>query len=436
MNWEFHFILVFGVFVALMLAGLWVPLAIGISAAVYLYVIGGWSSFNALGLISWSSTNHFTLTSIPLFILMAELMLQSGLSKRLYIGLSRIVRRLPGGLLQVNIAGCAIFAAISGSSVATAAAIGTVALPQLMERKYDRRMSAGSLAAGGTLGILIPPSIAMIIYGNFTEASIAKLFMAGLLPGVLLAGFYMIYIALRAFFNPGLSPREGEPLSFREMLSTFYDLIPLILLVSSVLGSIYLGLATPTEAAAFGSSIAVVFALIWGEVPFREWFQIALRNTIRISATIMFIIWCAYILSYAVGIGGLGKSMANWLIGLHLDRFSFLVTIIVLYSILGCLMDSIGMIVITVPLLHPTLVAYGVDTVWFGVFLVLLIELGQITPPLGINLFTIRSIWKGGTLEEVTVGSVPFYGIIYLMMAILLAYPQLALWLPSRMIGR
>jgi tripartite ATP-independent transporter DctM subunit len=171
----------------------------------------------------------------------------------------------------VNIAGCAIFAAISGSSVATAAAIGTVALPQLMDRKYDRRISAGSLAAGGTLGILIPPSIAMIIYGNFTESSIAKLFMAGLIPGVVLAGFYMVYIGVRAFFNPALAPREGEPLSFREMLSTLYDLFPLILLVGSVLGSIYLGLATPTEAAAFGSSIAVVFSFIWGEVPFTAW---------------------------------------------------------------------------------------------------------------------------------------------------------------------
>ncbi len=436
MTWEYHFILVFGVFVGLMLAGLWIPLAIGISAVVYLYVVGGWSSFNALGLVSWSSTNHFTLTSIPMFILMAELMLQSGLSHRLYIGLSRIVRRLPGGLLQVNIAGCAIFAAISGSSVATAAAIGTVALPQLMERKYDRKISAGSLAAGGTLGILIPPSIAMIIYGNFTEASIAKLFMAGLVPGVVLAGFYMIYIALRAFFNPALSPQEGQSLSPREILYTLYELIPLILLIGSVLGSIYLGLATPTEVAAFGCSIAVVFSLIWSPVPFREWFRQAVRNSIRISATIMFIVWCAYILSYAVGIGGLGKSMANWLIGLHLDWVWFMLAIIILYSILGCLMDSIGMIVITVPLLHPTLIAYGVDTIWFGVLLVLLIELGQITPPFGINLFVIRGIWKGGTLEEVTIGSVPFYFIMYLMMAILFLYPELALWLPSRMIGR
>ena len=179
MSWQAEFLLVFGGFAALMLAGLWVPFAIGVSALVFLYANGGWASFNALGLVGWTSTNSFTLTSIPMFILMAEIMLQSGLSRRLYVGLSRIFRLLPGGLLQVNVAGCAVFAAISGSSVATAAAIGTVALPQLVQRNYDRKMSAGSLAAGGTLGILIPPSIAMIIYGTFTETSIAKLFMAG-----------------------------------------------------------------------------------------------------------------------------------------------------------------------------------------------------------------------------------------------------------------
>ena len=435
MTWQSEFILVFGGFVALMVGGLYVPLAIGVAAVVYLYTIGGWGAFQALGLVSWSCTNSFTLTSIPMFILMAELMLQSGLSHRLYLGLSRIVRLLPGGLLQVNIAGCAIFAAISGSSVATAAAIGTVALPQLMERKYNRKISAGSLAAGGTLGILIPPSIAMIIYGSFTETSIAKLFMAGFVPGFVLAGFYMILIGIRAIIDPSLAPREKEAIGIRQLLYTFYELLPLVLLIGSVLGSIYLGIATPTEAAAFGSSVAILFSLIWGELPMRI-FRQAVQNTIRISGTIMFIILAAYMLSYAVGISGLGKNMAQWVTGLNLGKNGFLFSLIVLYSILGCLMDSIGMIVITVPLLHPTLMAYKVDPVWYGVLLVLLIELGQITPPFGINLFTIRGIWKGGTLEEVIQGSVPFYFCMFLMMALLFLWPELALWLPSKMIGR
>jgi len=432
MSWQTEFLLVFGGFAALMLAGFWVPFAIGVSALVFLYAVGGWASFNALGLVSWTSTNSFTLTSIPMFILMAEVMLQSGLSHRLYVGLSRTFRLLPGGLFQVNVAACAAFAAISGSSVATAAAIGTVALPQLAQRNYDRKMSAGSLAAGGTLGILIPPSIAMIIYGTFTETSIAKLFMAGMLPGILLALFYMILIGLRVMVNPALAPKEVETLGAGQLFATIRELAPLLLLIGSVLGSIYAGIATPTEAAAVGSCIAIVFALIWGELPVRL-FRRAVQNTIRISGTIMFIVVTAYMLSYAVGISGLGKNMSQWIIGLDLGRTGFLLSLIVLYSILGSLMDSIGMIVITVPLIFPALVAYGVDPVWFGVLLVLLIELGQITPPFGINLFVIRGIWRDSTLEEVTLGSIPFYGCMFLMIGLLFLLPGLALWLPSGM---
>lgn len=427
-------ILVAGVFLALLLSGLWIPFAVAVTAILYLYVYGGYESFRALGLVSWGSMDSFTLTAIPLFIFMAELMLQSGLSHRVYRGLSHLVRRLPGGLLQTNIAGCAVFAAISGSSVATAAAIGTVALPQLEERRYDRRMSAGTLAAGGTLGILIPPSIAMIIYGTFTETSIAKLFMAGLVPGLVLTGLFMLYVGARAAIQGWLAPREAQDLNQGNWLQTSSDLLPFTVLIVLVMGSLYLGFVTPTEAAAVGCCLSLLVCLIWGDMNI-QLFRKALQNTVRVSGAILFIVYSAYLFSYAVGIAGLGDRLTNALVGLELEKLSFLLAVFVLYTILGCLVDSIGMMVITVPLLYPVLVGYGIDPLWFGVALVLLIELGQITPPLGLNLFVIQSI-SSGKLADVVLGTIPFYMLIFVMLGLLVAIPDLALWLPSHMSTR
>src|SRR5687767_13838131 len=253
-------LVVFGVFLYLLAAGMQVPFAISVPALLYLVLNGGIDALKGLGLTSWGSTNSFTLTSIPLFILMAELLQHSGLSFRIYRGLSKLVARLPGGLLQTNIAGCALFSAISGSSVATAAAIGTSALPQLTSRGYDRRLSAGTLAAGGTLGILIPPSIAMIVYGTFTETSIAKLFIAGVIPGLLLTGMFMLYVWGHALVDPKIAPREPAPASAAEYLSAFTDLLPFVILIGGTMGSLYVGLATPTEAAALGCVLACAVA--------------------------------------------------------------------------------------------------------------------------------------------------------------------------------
>lgn len=424
-------LLVGGAFLTLLLSGLWIPFAIAVVATIYIYVNFGYVGFRAFGLVSWGSMNNFTLTAIPLFIFMAELMLQSGLSRRVYRGLSRLVLRLPGGLLQTNIAGCAVFASISGSSVATAAAIGTVALPQLEERRYDRRMSTGTLAAGGTLGILIPPSIAMIIYGSFTETSIAKLFMAGVVPGVVLTGLFMLNVGVRAIVQPRVAPREYLTMGPREWLETVADLVPFTVLIMLVMGGLYFGFVTPTEAAALGCCSAVIVCAIWGEMN-RALFQKALQNTVRVSGAILFIVYAAFLFSYAVGMAGLADKLTNALVGLDLDRLSFLLAVFVFYTILGCLVDSIGMMVITVPLLYPILLGYGIDPLWFGVVLVLLIELGQITPPLGLNLFVIQSI-SSGKLSDVVLGTVPFYLLIFIMLGLLVAVPELALWLPSQM---
>ena len=425
-------VLVFGTFAILMLAGMWVPFAIGATGLLYLYAIAGWNGFRGLGLVSWGSTNSFTLTAIPLFILMADILQQSGLSARVYRGLSLLVRRLPGGLLQTNIAGCAVFAAISGSSVATAAAIGTAALPQLKDRGYDYRLSAGSLAAGGTLGILIPPSIAMIIYGSFTESSVAKLFMAGVMPGLLLTFLFMLYVGTFALVAPQNAPRDTTPLTRRDLAQAFVDLIPFVVLIGLVLGSLYLGIATPTEVAAVGCVVAIIVSMIWGDLSFAK-FRHALRGTIRVTGSLMCIVLAAFIFSYAIGIGGLAKAFTDWLVGLDLSSAAFLLSVFILYTILGCLMDSIGMMVVTIPLLYPVLLQYGIDPIWFGIVLVVLIELGQITPPFGINLFVIQGISAGGRLEDVVLGTIPFYLLMFLLIALLVTWPEIALWLPAQM---
>ena len=418
------------VFLGLLVSGMAVPFAITLPALLYLVLHGGTFALKGLGLVSWGSMDSFTLTAIPLFILMAEILQESKLSQRVYRGLSILVAWMPGGLLQTNIAGCAIFAAISGSSVVTAASIGRVALPELQRRNYSPRLSAGSLAAGGTLGILIPPSIAMIVYGTFTETSVAKLFMAGVLPGLLLISMFMSYIAFHAWLKPGVSPIVSKRYSAREIVSALVDVVPFVVLISGTIGSIYSGLVTPTEAAAVGCVLAMVIAFFWGEFNFRV-LRHALQTTVRVCGNILFIIYAAYCFSYAISYAGVGEQITQFLVGLKLSRLEFFGALFVLYTVLGCLIESLGMIVVTVPLLYPVLLQYGVDPIWFGVILVMFIEMGQISPPIGINLFVIQSIWSG-KLADVVMGTIPFHLIMFVLLGLLVLFPDLAMWLPGR----
>lgn len=429
-----QFGIVIGFFLVVLLCGMWIPFAISLAAALYIYLSMGWGGFGGLGLASWGSVNSFTLTAIPLFILMAELMLESGLSLRVYRGLSHIVRRLPGGLLQTNVAGCAVFAAISGSSVATAAAIGSVALPQLEQRGYSLSLSTGTIAAGGTLGILIPPSIAMIIYGTFTDTSISRLFMAGVLPGLMLVALFMIYVAIRCLYNPSLAPPNTDNVA-PPLGQTIADLVPFGLLITGVMGGLYMGIVTPTEAAAVGSCLAAVISLIWGNLTWKA-FRQSLRKTVQATGAILFIVYAAYLFSYAIAMVGVTDDLTNMLRAWNLSTIGLLLAIMVLYTILGFLMDSIGMMVITVPILHPILTSYGIDPLWFGVLLVVLIELGQVTPPVGLNLFVVKSVSPSATLGDVIRGVLPFCGLLYLLMIMLILMPELALWLPNHMTGR
>lgn len=420
------------VFLGLLFGGLWIPFAIAAAGMASMVVTSGWVSLKALGFVTWSSMNSSTLSAIPLFILMADILLRAGVSDRFYNGLSVLVRRLPGGLLQTNIAGCALFAAISGSSVATAASIGTVAIPQLRDKGYHPGMTAGSLAAGGTLGILIPPSIAMIIYGSFTEVSVAKLFLAGLLPGIVLTGIFMCYIGTRALLNPRLAPRSTDDrVGLRGLVTGFLQLLPLILLMGVVIGTIYSGVATPTEAAALGTLGSLVIGGVFGKLNGKV-LRDSLTATLKVSSAILFITMAAFIFSYGMEKGGVGKSLTEWVASLGLSKNELMLVLLVFYALLGCVVDSIGMIVLTIPLLTPVLVAMQVDLIWFGVALVVVVELGQITPPLGVNLFVIESIAKRGLMEVIR-GTLPYHGLMILFLFILAVFPEIATWLPQQM---
>jgi C4-dicarboxylate transporter DctM subunit len=423
-------VFVLAIFVGLLCVGMTIPFAITVPSVLYLLLHAALPGLKGIGLVSWGSMNSFTLSAIPLFILMAEILQESKLSLRVYHGLSKLVSWIPGGLLQTNIAGCAIFAAISGSSVVTAASIGRVALPELQRRNYSPRLSAGSLAAGGTLGILIPPSIAMIVYGTFTETSVAKLFMAGVMPGLLLTAMFMAYIALHAWLKPEIAPVERGAQSIKELTVALLDVIPFMVLIGGTIGSIYSGLVTPTEAAAVGCVLAMIIAVFWGEFNAKVLWH-ALQTTVRVCGNILFIVYAAFLFSYAISYAGVGEQITQFLVGLNLSKLQFFLALFVLYTVLGCLVESLGMIVVTVPLLYPVLLQYGIDPIWFGVILVLFIEMGQISPPIGINLFVIQSIWTG-KLSDVVMGTIPFHIIMFVLLGLLVLFPEIAMWLPSR----
>jgi tripartite ATP-independent transporter DctM subunit len=427
-------ILAFGLLIGLIVGGMWVQFAVAGAGLYYIWLLKGFAGWKALGIVSWGAANSFTLAAIPLFVLMAEILLGSGLSTRLYNGVAPFMRRLPGGLLHTNIAGSGIFAAISGGSAPTAAAMSTVALPELSARGYNTRLVAGSLAAGGTLGILIPPSITMIIYATFTETSIARLFAAGLVPGIVLAGLYMGFIILRVLLNPDLAPKDTTRSTPRELVRSLLDIVPFLLLIFIVLGSIYGGFATPTEAGAVGVVGAIAIAGIYKRL---SWSLLSdsLVRTASMSGNILFIVFTSMIFAYATALSGVGEDLVEALNNAEVSRLTFLLIIMVTFAILGCFMEGLGMIAIIVPVIFPALMALGVDPIWFGVFVVILVELGQLTPPLGVILFVVASSSEKVKVEDVIMGTIPFFGIILFFMLLMIAFPQIALFLPTLTFG-
>lgn len=430
MSWSVAALVYGFVLLATIIFGASIGSALGLAGIIGITLLAGTTFWPTIGDIVWNTANSFTLTAIPMFILMGELLLQGGVSRRFYNGLSTLLYGVKGGLAQSNIVCCGVFAAISGSSTATALTIGTVALPEMRSRGYDDRITFGTLTGGGCLGILIPPSIPMVIYATVVQESLIDLFMAGLMPGIFLALMFMVWVRISIAIRPDSVPeRTGRP-SARELLTGIRDCAPIMLLIFSVLGGMYFGIVTPTEAAGLGCLIAILICLAYRQLNMQK-LKTALQNAMLTSAVVMFIIINSQILSYAMAVSGVGHSASQALISLGLGPFTFLVCLFFLYIILGMFIDGISMMLLTLPLLYPTISAYGFDGVLFGVMVVVFIELGQMTPPMGMNLFAIQSISGGETLSKIAKSSLPYSLIIASLIFILYFFPQLALWLPS-----
>jgi C4-dicarboxylate transporter DctM subunit len=387
----------------------------------------------ALGEIAWSSGKDFLLVSIPMFILLGEILLRAGVAERMYDAMIKWLSWIPGGLMHSNIGACAIFAATSGSSVATAATVGTVALPLVKRHGYNERLFLGTLAAGGTLGILIPPSINMIIYAVLTDTSIPRLYLAGIVPGLTLSGLFMLTVTGLCLARPQWGGRKLSA-TWAQRLASLIHLLPPFGIFLVVVGSIYAGLATPTEAAALGVVAALGLAWGFGRLSL-QMLREAIENSMRTTAMVMLIIIAAYFLNFVLSAIGLTTMLTSFIAGLGLSKFEMLVAIVIFYVILGCFMETLSMMITTIPIVAPVMFQLGFDPIWFGIVIVILIEMALITPPVGLNLFVVQSLRRGGTLNDTIVGSLPFVAAMFAMLALLAAFPGLALWLPTLVNG-
>jgi C4-dicarboxylate transporter DctM subunit len=383
----------------------------------------------ALGEVSWATSNNFLLVAIPFFVLLGEILLRSGMAERMYSALVLWVPWLPGGLMHSNIAACAMFAATSGSSVATAATIGTVAMDEIKKHGYSERLFLGTIAAGGTLGILIPPSINMIVYGALTDSSIPKLYLAGVIPGIVLASLFSLTVLIICLLRPELGGRRIRS-TWSARIGALPDLLPPLIIFLAVIGSIYAGLATATESAALGV-IAALGVAAWRRRLTLQVLLHAFEGTMRTTAMIMAILIAAYFLNFVITSIGLTAQVNNLVISLGLTPGELLFAVIVFYLILGCFMETLSMMVATVPIIAPIMVKAGYDPIWFGVLVVILIEAAMITPPVGINLYVVQGLRKRGRIDDVIIGASPFVITLLVMLAILSYWPQLALWLPQ-----
>jgi C4-dicarboxylate transporter DctM subunit len=387
----------------------------------------------AMGEILWNSSSEYILIAIPLFVMLGEILLRSGIAERVYAAIAQWLSWLPGGLMHANIGTCAMFAATSGSSVATAATVGVVALPQIAQRKYDERLFLGTIAAGGTLGILIPPSINFILYGLLTNSSVPRLYLAGMLPGILLAAMFMVYVLIVCLLR---REKGGIPLetTWRSRLASLKDLIAPLFIFLVVVGSIYAGLATPTEAASLGVIAALALAASERRVNWKM-MRAVLEGTMRTTAMIMLIIMAAQFLNFVLASIGFTDGMGKLIEGLGLGKYGTLVLIVVFYLVLGCFMETISMMILTTPFIYPIVIAVGWDPIWWGVVLTVLIEAALITPPVGLNLYVVQGMRERGPIADVIWGSLPFVGAMMLLIGLLMIVPGLALWLPKAVMG-
>ena len=413
---------------ALLSGGFWVAMAL---AAVGLVSITMFSNAPA-GLIMatsvWGATATWTLASLPLFVWMGEILFRTKLSEDMFQGLAPWLGRLPGRLIHVNILGCAVFAAVSGSSAATALTVGKMAIPELSRRGYDEKLIIGSLAGSGTLGLLIPPSIILIVYGVSAEVSIVQLFIAGILPGILVASLFMGYAGIWSILNPKKVPENDLKLTFMQKLSASRRLIPVLLLIAFVIGSIYRGWATATEAAAMGVAGSLALSAATGSLNWKS-FSESLMGATRTSCMIIFIIAGAAFLSIAMGYTGIPRAMAEFIREMELSPYTLLFALTILFVILGCFLDGISVVVLTTAIILPMVKAAGIDLLWFGIYVVLVVEMSQITPPVGFNLFVLQGL-TGRNILYIAYAAFPFFLLMILAVILLVIFPGIATWLP------
>ncbi|CAN7601109.1 TRAP transporter large permease [Polaromonas sp. LjRoot131] len=427
-------VIAFGLIVLLFVAlgsGLWIGLSLLAVALLGMELLTQRPVGDSMVLTIWGSTSSWTLTALPLFLWMGEILFRSKLSDSMFKGLAPWLDRLPGRLLHINVVGCTIFAAISGSSAATCATIGKITLPELKKRGYPDDISVGTLAGAGTLGLLIPPSIIMIVYGVAANVSIAKLFLAGVIPGLMLAALFMGYIVVWALFNKDKVPAADVAMSFGQKIYASRHLIPVVSLIVVVLGGIYSGIATATEAAALGVAGSLVLAAIEGSLNWSK-FKEGLVAACRIYCMIGLILAGAAFLTLSMGFIGLPRHLAEFIGALHLSPFMLMLGLIAFFIVLGCFLDGISVVVLTIAVLLPTVEAAGFDLIWFGIFIVLVVEMAQITPPVGFNLFVIQGL----TRREVTWIARTALPLFFLMIAAVLItyfFPDVVLWLPRHM---
>ena len=412
-------------------SGVWIGLTLSGVAWLAIQIFSSRPAGDAMAVTIWGAASGWTLTALPLFIWMGEILFRTRLSQDMFKGLAPWMQALPGRLLHTNVVGCAIFAAVSGSSAATCATIGKMTLPELKSRGYPQDMTIGTLAGAGTLGLLIPPSIIMIVYGVAADVSISELFIAGVLPGILLAALFSGYIVIWSLRHPDKIPPRDAPMSFAAKLRESGSLIPVVLLIVSVLGSIYAGFATATEAAGVGVAGALVLSALQGSMNWPT-FKEALMGATRLYCMIALILSGAAFLTLAMGYIGLPRHLAEWISGLGLSQFGLIMALMVFFVVLGCFLDGISMVVLTMGVLMPTVQKAGIDPVWFGIFIVLVVEMAQITPPVGFNLFVLQGM-TGKQLTYIARVSMPMFFLMVAAVILIYFVPGIVTWLPQQM---
>ena len=414
-------------------AGVWIGMSLGIVGWIGLEGFTDTSPGRSLFTAFWGTNASWELAALPLFIWMGEILFRTRLSEQMFEGLAPWLQRIPGRLMHVNILGCGIFGSVSGSSAATCATIAKVALPELRRRGYDEQIALGSLATAGTLGILIPPSITMVVYAVAADASIIRVFLAGIMPGVLLMALFSGYIVVWAMLNPERTPSGGDRLPFAEKMRRSRELIPCTLLIVFILYVLLAGLATATECAAYGVLGSLVIAW-WGGSLTREKFAESLVGATRVSCMIMFILAGASFLSKAMAFTGIPRELAEWVGALGLNRYALIAILAVFYVILGTALDGISMIVLTAAVVLPMIQTVGFDLVWFGVFIVLLVEIAEVTPPVGFNLFVLQNM-TGKDSNTIARAALPFFAMLLVAIALITIFPAIATWLPDLVMG-